>query len=79
MSQRDSAMNALLMAADRLGVDEILVLAEQADRMVMGEQIHGKMNLNVARDWDREAEEELLDYLVYRSCKRLAKARGRLP
>lgn len=75
MSPRDSALQALMVVADRLGHDELLVLGEIADRLVVGEETYGPLNLDTPRDWRREGGEELLDYLVYRACGRLAKAR----
>ena len=78
MSPRDTAFNALLVAADRLGRDELLVLGEIADRLVKGQPDYGDMNIDDSgRDWEQEAHEERLDYLVYRSCIRHRRARQR--
>ena len=78
MSPRDTAFNALLAAADRLGRDELLVLAYQADRMVSHQEQYGDLNLSTdTRDMDDESLMEIADYLNYRAFKILLKMRGR--
>lgn len=78
MSPRDAALAALLAAVERLGHDELVVLAEIADRLRLGADQYGKLNIGAdGRDWDAEASDELRDFLVYRAIDRLRKARGR--
>ena len=49
-----------------LGDDEVRVLAEIAERLVMGARQYGRLDLkNDGRDWLAEARQEALDLAVY--------------
>lgn len=54
----------LAFAANALGPKALAVLADVAERLVLG-KAHG--DFEKSRDWDREAYEEDLDALVYRT------------
>ena len=76
----DDVRKELVSFADTLGPDELRVLLRVARRLNVGFERYGEMRLSRdKRDYDREASEELLDWLVYTEMKgeRAAQAKGR--
>jgi hypothetical protein len=66
---RDDAWDLLSARCERLGRDEIRVLAQIAARLDTGYAIYGSLDVcEQGRDWLREMREELLDALVYQAC-----------
>jgi hypothetical protein len=62
----------ILQLADG-GRDEIAVLDGFLLRLELGQQRYGALDLSKSkRDWDREADEEIADWAVYRALKRTA-------
>lgn len=58
---------------DGLEGDELRVLKAVADRLRIGKERYGQLVMHGdLRDWRKEAREELLDYLVYRSIGELS-------
>lgn len=56
-------------AVDRLGADELRVLALVAERLAAGRRSYGELRLHSdARDWRQEMAEEVADALVYAAC-----------
>lgn len=56
-------------AVDRLGEDEIYVLAVIAERLAAGRRSYGELRLATdGRDWRQEMTEEVADALVYAAC-----------
>lgn len=47
--------------------DELRVLDSLLERLELGRDRYGHLDLAKARDWDRELAEELLDVAVYRA------------
>lgn len=63
-------------SARTLGGDELELLAHIARRLVMGARQYGALSLDTDdRDWNREAEEELADAMVYRAARSVVKLR----
>ena len=53
-----------------LGPDELRVLKKIAERLAMGQKQYGRLRLaHDARDFRKEAIEELLDAVVYLTCQ----------
>ena len=62
----------------KLGGDELEVLRHIARRLVVGGRQYGALSLDTDdRDWNREAEEELVDAMVYRACRSIVAERQR--
>jgi hypothetical protein len=62
------------------GPDELRVLDALLERIELGRDRYGFLDLARARDWDREQAEELLDVQVYRAVGRvLEKSRACVP
>jgi hypothetical protein len=60
-----------------LGADERRVLEVIAARLRMGARTYGALDVaNDARDWRREASEELLDGCVYLACEAMRRRAG---
>lgn len=57
-------------------VDELDVLDELLARIEKGRDLYGWLDLEKARDWDRELAEELLDVSVYRAIGRVRHKRA---
>lgn len=56
----------LLSILAMLGKDELNVMVRIARRLLVGKERYGLMNLkNDKRDYEKEAFEEILDWLVY--------------
>lgn len=56
--------------ASELGPDELRVLKRIGERLVLGRKQYGKLRLeHDARDFRKEASEELLDACVYMACE----------
>lgn len=59
-----------------LAGDELAVLEAVADRLRVGRERYGQLVIDPdTRDWDREATEELLDFLVYRAIAQIRRDR----
>jgi hypothetical protein len=59
----------------QLGEDEVRVLTRIAGRLLHGLELYGCLDLaQDARDFRREAQEEIEDYLVYFACQSLRRA-----
>lgn len=70
-------MQRLHHATAQLNADEVEVLADVADRYVQGRQQYGALDLNRdLRDFDGEADDELLDFLGYRAAARRRRLRA---
>lgn len=82
MSAEDSrrrilAVQRLHQATAHLNADEVEVLADVAARYVQGRQTYGALDLDRdLRDFVREGDDELLDFLGYRAAARLRRARA---
>lgn len=62
------------------GPDELRVLDALLERIELGRDRYGFLDLARARDWDRELAEEMLDVQVYRAVGRvLEKTRSVVP
>src|SRR5574343_474806 len=69
---RDDAWDLLSLRCERLGRDEIAVLADIAERLGIGRSVYGPMCLETdRRDWRAELRAEALDALVYAACDHL--------
>jgi len=51
--------------------DELRVLDIELGRLEKGRHDYGHLDLSMARDWDREEAEELLDARLYRAMGKL--------
>ncbi len=75
MSARDVALDALWTEMEKLGADEIRVIAYQAYKMRLGCEKYGALTLATdTRNWDRELAEEESDAEHYRSMKVIHRA-----
>lgn len=64
------ARDELTAIVDELGVDEVRVLARIAGRLLRGAEIYGRLDVaRDARDFAKEAREEIEDSLVYFACR----------
>lgn len=53
-----------------LGPDELRILKKIAERLAMGQRQYGRLRLaHDARNFRKEASEELLDAVVYLTCE----------
>ena len=69
---RKEATTRIVELAGRMETDALLVVVDQMERLAMGQDMYGDLELDDdTRDWEREGYEELLDYMIYQSCKRL--------
>lgn len=66
-----AAIAKLVESYTKLGPRGRLVLASVAERLVLGAKQYGDFD---TRDWRKEANEELLDFLVYETVARLSPA-----
>lgn len=58
-----------------LGADERRVVGRIVDRLLLGQERYGELNLAVdKRNWRQEGAEELLDFLVYTAAREVAEA-----
>lgn len=72
VTERDAALIALVGQCRGLGEGELRVLEAIAKRLRMGRDQYGPLRpVPDARDWKREASEELLDGCVYLACETL--------
>ena len=63
---RAHALEQLGRTLPRLGNDEVVVLAELAARILVGQEQYGRLDLaNDKRDWRKEKAEEEKDWLFY--------------
>lgn len=73
-----SARALLLADLERLGEDEIEVLAEVARGLVRGRDVYGELKIDTdPRDHEREALDELRDGLVYTAVATIKRRRRR--
>ena len=76
MTTLDDIRASIAAHCAQLGADELDLLEHIARRLVMGGRTYGPLNLETDnRDWDREAEEELVDAMVYRTARTLVRSR----
>ena len=75
-SPRDRLLDDIVSRLHDCSHDELLVLGEMLGRLELGRRRYGFLDLTKARDWDREAAEELLDMSIYRACATLAERMG---
>lgn len=74
----NAAIDSLIATTPKLGEDEMCVLAVLAERLLKGQTVYGKLNIDEdKRDWDREAYEEDLDSAVYRAIGHVKRTRGK--
>ena len=64
--------NDLSARIARLGADERRIISAIVSRLERGYIDYGALDMHDGRDWRREADEELLDYIVYSVVERLA-------
>lgn len=74
---RDDALRLeLLYLFDELGDDEQEVLTDVARRLYNARDTYGELDIDSdRRDFDEEADEEMLDLFAYKSMQRIRKRR----
>lgn len=76
MTNDDLAHQALIRELGRrlplASPDEVRVLDRVLQRLELGRDRYGALDLSRPREWRRELREELLDALVYDVCEELA-------
>lgn len=72
--QGPDPLRGLMITAAALGRDELRVLYAIAERLRMGRDQYGPLDIERdPRDWDHEGGEEAADLLVYRTIAKIAR------
>jgi len=77
--RRDHArqLRALIDQLEARGGDAVSVLLGVAERLHLGCDRYGPLNLDDPHDWQAEEDEELADVMTYRAIRRTLTRRGR--
>jgi hypothetical protein len=74
---RSPEREALDAVVDSLGDDDVRALARIAERLRRGAALYGRLGLAIdARDFTREGQQELEDFMVYAACRWLTSEAG---
>ena len=74
MKSSSAACSRLLRLITELGEQERVILTRVAERLKAGQDRYGRFDLTRdSRNFDSEAECELLDWLVYREASKIQK------
>lgn len=72
-SDADTLRALIAAACEQFNVDELRVVQAIVQRLAIGRQRYGALDLSKPRDWQREAAEEAADLIIYRAAGELAK------
>lgn len=75
-TRRDALQRTIAARLLLCNVDELRVLDVLLGRLELGRDRYGFLDLEKARDWEREEAEEHADAAVYRACKVLVDREG---
>lgn len=70
--RRSALARVVARRLDACALDELRVIDRVLERLELGRQRYGALDLSVPRNWRRERAEERLDALVYDVCAELA-------